>query len=390
MPSCTTCPAPSVQNASGNWVQPSEYDDAVALESDQLQPDLEQKLDGVYSSTAARRLPDLRLQLPDHRRRADQPQKGAVEGRFIMFLACKGQQSAGRSATRPCHPTSWRTISRPSARIAGAAPPPSAPTASNCQNPYVDGSTPLPGQPNNTDGAQQPRRHRRQEHPRRRRKRQQPQTTTRRPRPTSTTRPRPPGQLEPPRVAARKAPTEGTTAPEASAGRLLRCTDDDAALRRGPPRGGQRSRQIVQRHELHAGLGSGSAPVGRHSPGNSADPAQTRPWSTGTRARNASLPTTNCFCDRRSLFWSRPHLRGAEPRHDDRGRSSGHASQVTATSSSPGKKAACATGFVCETIPSNCHTSKCPSVELGPVKDLGIGQYVFIKFRNFPPTTAWT
>jgi hypothetical protein len=68
--------------------------------------------------------------------------------------------------------------------------------------------------------------------------------------------------------------------------------------------------------------------------------------------------------------------------------SSGHASQVTATSSSPGKKAACATGFVCETIPSNCHTSKCPSVELGPVKDLGIGQYVFIKLRDFPPNDS--
>ena len=390
MPSCTTCLARRCENASGNWVQPSEFADAVALESDQLKPDLEQKLDGVYSSMQPAAYPISAYSYLITAEGQTNRQKGAVEGRFIMFLACKGQQSAGALGYSPLPPNLVADDFKAVARIAGAAPPPSAPTASNCQNPYVDGSTPLPGQHeqhrwthddhdgtagrnthddddddnnhnNDSDDAANLHQH---DHDHRANWNRQ-------------------GSRQ------EKHPRREATAPEASAGRLLRCTDDDAPLRRGPPRGGQRSRQILQRHELHAGLGSGSAPVGRHSPGNSADPAQTRPRSTGTglvmrhfRPRTAFAIAALSFGA--VLISAVPSLAmtiGAG--------SSGHASQVTATSSSPGKKAACATGFVCRDDSLQLpYLGNVPSVELGPVKDLGIGQYVFIKFRDFPPNDS--
>ena len=59
-------------------------------------------------------------------------------------------------------------------------------------------------------------------------------------------------------------------------------------------------------------------------------------------------------------------------------------------SGSKATRSACATGYVCATIPAAAPANTCPNVQVGPVKDLGIGQYVFIKLRNFPPPTAST
>ena len=145
-------PCAAVENASGNWVQPSEYNDAVALQSDQLQPDLEQKLNGVYSSTQPSAYPISAYSYLITSEKQTNPQKGAVEGRFIMFLACTGQQSAGALGYSPLPPNLVADDFKAVSRIAGAAPPPSAPTASNCPNPYVDGTTPLPGEKQNSGG----------------------------------------------------------------------------------------------------------------------------------------------------------------------------------------------------------------------------------------------
>jgi hypothetical protein len=50
------------------------------------------------------------------------------------------------------------------------------------------------------------------------------------------------------------------------------------------------------------------------------------------------------------------------------------------------KDTGCAGGDLCETIPANCpRTDKCPSVQVGPVKDLGVGQFVFVRLKGFPP-----
>ena len=140
-------PCAAVKNASGHWVKPSEYNDAVALERAQLLPDLEQKLGNVYRSTLPAAYPISAysyLITPESEMPA---QKGAVLGRFIQYLACAGQQAAGQLGYSPLPPNLVEEDFKGISRINGAAAPPSEPTAANCKNPYVDGQTPLPGEP---------------------------------------------------------------------------------------------------------------------------------------------------------------------------------------------------------------------------------------------------
>jgi len=140
-------PCASVENASGHWVEPSEYNDAVALERAQLLPDLEQKLGGVYRNPLPSAYPISAYSYLITPESQTAPQKGAVLGQFIQYFACAGQQAAGQLGYSPLPPNLVEEDFKGIARINGAARPPSAPTAANCQNPYVDGQTPLPGEP---------------------------------------------------------------------------------------------------------------------------------------------------------------------------------------------------------------------------------------------------
>ena len=320
-PSCTHKPCAYVENASRNYVQPDRGRTTPWRSRAPSCCPTSSRSWTASTRTRAERLPDLRLQLPDHRRRATETPAEGCGPRPVHRVPRLQGPAIGRnsSATRRCRRTSWRTTSTPS--TASPAPPRRRRRhGGELSEPVCRRSNPCPANRTTPMDPRRPRRHRRQEHPRRRRRRQQPQQRQRRRGQPPPARPRPPGQLEPPRVTARKAPTEGSNRP-----RSFRRTSPTLHRRRRSPSArpssgrSNGSRQILQRHELHAGLGSGSAPVGRHSPGNSAirRNAAAEHWEQG---RNASLPTTNCFCDRRSLFWSRPHLRCAEPRHDDRGR----------------------------------------------------------------------
>jgi phosphate ABC transporter phosphate-binding protein len=143
-------PCAFVQNASGLYQQPSELNDAVALEKAQLLPDLEQKLDGVFANT----LPDTYpisaysyLVVPKLPLGHMAPAKGAELGEFIEYLACDGQQAAGELGYSPLPPNLVQEDFNGIDKIQGAAKAPSSPTPSNCANPYVDGQTPLPGEP---------------------------------------------------------------------------------------------------------------------------------------------------------------------------------------------------------------------------------------------------
>ncbi len=142
-------PCAYVQNASGNWLRPSETADAIGLEKAQLLPDLEQLLDGVYKNPLPGAYPISAysyLVTPKGPGSMD-PAKGAVLGQFIRFFACKGQQSAGILGYAPLPPNLVDEDFAAINRIPGAAKAPTTATASNCQNPYVDGQTPLPGEP---------------------------------------------------------------------------------------------------------------------------------------------------------------------------------------------------------------------------------------------------
>jgi phosphate ABC transporter phosphate-binding protein len=142
-------PCAYLENASGHFVQPSEKADAVALEKAQLLPDLEQKLAGVYSN----RLPETYpmsaysyLIVPLSPKGTIQAAKGKVLGQFVQYFACAGQQAAGQLGYSPLPPNLVQEDLNGVARITGAAKPPPL-SASTCKNPYVDGQTPLPGEP---------------------------------------------------------------------------------------------------------------------------------------------------------------------------------------------------------------------------------------------------
>jgi phosphate transport system substrate-binding protein len=142
-------PCAYVENASGNWVAPTATTDAVGLERAQLLPDLEQKLDGVYTNP----LPDAypisaySYLVTPKRPTSESPAVGAVLGSFIHFFACTGQQSAVVLGYSPLPPNLVDEDFAAINRIPGAARVPAQATASNCQNPYVDGQLPLPGEP---------------------------------------------------------------------------------------------------------------------------------------------------------------------------------------------------------------------------------------------------
>jgi hypothetical protein len=74
------------------------------------------------------------------------PQKGQALGQFVAFLACAGQESMVQLGYSPLPPVLVSEDFNAIGRLNGGQQPP-PPTAANCKNPYVDGSTPLPGSP---------------------------------------------------------------------------------------------------------------------------------------------------------------------------------------------------------------------------------------------------
>lgn len=140
-------PCAYIRNESGNYVEPSEYNDAVALTKAQLLPDLEQELGGVYTNPNPDAYPISAYSYLLTRETGYSPQMANELGRFIQFLACAGQQSAGTLGYSPLPPILVLRDFQAIDRIVGAAKAPSAPTASNCADPYVNGTLPFPGGP---------------------------------------------------------------------------------------------------------------------------------------------------------------------------------------------------------------------------------------------------
>jgi phosphate ABC transporter phosphate-binding protein len=140
-------PCIAIQNASGAYVMPSRDNDATALLSDQLQPDLEQLLTGVYLSTQPTAYPISAYSYLITGVGSEVPaDKAAVLAQFVRFIACQGQQSAGQLGYSPLPPNLVQADFDAVQRITGIALP--APTAQNCLNPYIDGQIPLLGEPN--------------------------------------------------------------------------------------------------------------------------------------------------------------------------------------------------------------------------------------------------
>ncbi len=158
-------PVASLHNASGNYVQPTELNVSTALEAAILHPDLTQDLTNVYVNGLANAYPLSAysyLVTPcvpalaaaeggaaECASNAGTPtfpaSKGQALGQFVAYLACAGQSTLPRGYA-PLPPNLVDEDYAAIGRLNGASKYP-APTPGNCKNPYVDGQTPLPGEP---------------------------------------------------------------------------------------------------------------------------------------------------------------------------------------------------------------------------------------------------
>jgi phosphate transport system substrate-binding protein len=166
-------PVASVINQSGNAVQPTSVNDATALEKAVLYSDLTQNLTGVYTNPLPNAYPLSSysyLVTPcspswatKQHTKCSGPggsspyasDRGQALGQFVTFLACAGQQKMALLGYSPLPPNLVQEDFDAVGRLnGGQEPPPVSP--SDCQNPYVDGQTPLPGEPKVDGGAPPP------------------------------------------------------------------------------------------------------------------------------------------------------------------------------------------------------------------------------------------
>jgi phosphate transport system substrate-binding protein len=162
-------PVASIVNQSGNAVQPSSVNDATALEKAILYSDLTQNLTGVYTNPLPNAYPvssysylvtpcspslasgqKTKCSGPGGSSSFPSP-KGQALGQFVAFMACAGQQKMALLGYSPLPPNLVQEDFDAVGRMNGGQEPPPV-SASNCKNPYVDGQTPLPGEPQLTGG----------------------------------------------------------------------------------------------------------------------------------------------------------------------------------------------------------------------------------------------
>ena len=158
-------PVASLVNAHGSAVQPSSVNVATALEAAVLHADLTQDLTGVYTNPLANAYPlsaysylvaacSPTLAAGQHTACAGGPNiaspfptsKGQALGQFVAYLACAGQARMSFLGYSPLPPVLVQEDFLAVGRMNGGVQPP-PPTAANCKNPYVDGTTVLPGAP---------------------------------------------------------------------------------------------------------------------------------------------------------------------------------------------------------------------------------------------------
>lgn len=160
-------PVASLVNQSGNAVQPTSVNDATALEDAILHADLTQDLSKVYTnplpnaypisaysylvtpcspSLAAAQSPPTTCAGNNSGTSTYPANKGQVLGQFVAYMACAGQEKMADLGYSPLPPNLVSEDFDAIGRLnGGQQPPPVSPAT--CKNPYVDGETPLPGEP---------------------------------------------------------------------------------------------------------------------------------------------------------------------------------------------------------------------------------------------------
>jgi len=159
-------PVASLLNASNNAVQPTSVNVATALEAAILHSDLTQDLTNVYTNPLTNAYPLSAYSYfvtpcspslaaaqgsacaadPNGAPSSFSSAKGQALGQFVNFIACGGQEKMALLGYSPLPPNLVQEDFNAIGRLNGGQQPP-PPTAANCKNPYVDGETPLPGEP---------------------------------------------------------------------------------------------------------------------------------------------------------------------------------------------------------------------------------------------------
>jgi phosphate transport system substrate-binding protein len=154
-------PVANLANASGANVQPTALNVATALEAASLQPGHTQDLTNVYtnplpdvyplSSVSYMIAPCSPSLAAAQGTACDGPSvptsfpaaKGQALGQFVYNMACAGQQGMANLGLSPLPPNLVQDDFNAIGRLVGADEP-ATPTATNCANPTIDGSMPLP------------------------------------------------------------------------------------------------------------------------------------------------------------------------------------------------------------------------------------------------------
>ena len=127
-----------IRNASGHYASPSSTNVAVALRHATLNRDLTQNLMGVYNAPEANAYPLASYSYLITQTTGFDPAKGAVLGKWIIYIACAGQKEAAPLGYSPLSPNLVKDVFAAVRRIPGAPTPPPL-TASACPNPTITG-----------------------------------------------------------------------------------------------------------------------------------------------------------------------------------------------------------------------------------------------------------
>jgi phosphate transport system substrate-binding protein len=148
-----------IKNASGDYTAPSSENDATALTHAILYPNLTEDLIPVYNAPEPTAYPLASYSYLITQTTGFPPAKGAVLGKWIIYIACAGQQEAAPLGYSPLPPNLVKADFAAVRRIPGAPTPPPL-TPQGCPNPTITGAgyggSPQSGSGKGTSGGSTP------------------------------------------------------------------------------------------------------------------------------------------------------------------------------------------------------------------------------------------
>jgi hypothetical protein len=129
-----------IRNRSGHYAAPSAINVETALKHVTLNRDLTQNLMGAYNAPEANAYPLASYSYLITQTKGLNPAKGAVLGKWIIYIACAGQREAVPLGYAPLTPNLVKDVFSAVRRIPGAPKTPPL-SASACPNPTITGES---------------------------------------------------------------------------------------------------------------------------------------------------------------------------------------------------------------------------------------------------------